>query len=381
MTEQTPVPPLVSIIIPAYNAAATLAEAIDSALAQRYPRVEVVVVDDGSTDTTPEVLRRYGDRVRWVRQDNGGLPAARNTAHRHATGDLIAWLDADDLADPDRIALQVDLLARHPELVLVCSDFSAFRETGPVTPRFAATYYGQIAEKERGIDSLYPVRGTFTPSHPEWLHHSWGSVPFVRGRVESHMVWGNFVHPPTVLFRRALLERTGGLDPSAAPEADWEFFIRVSREGEIAHIDHPLLQYRLSPGQMSGPRNIRASLLGQAYVLRKHLPPHPRLPAPIRDLWRRRHALLYAGLARAEAETNSLSALGYLSLAAAHRHPPHSLVAILALIVLPVWAARGLLAGRRAMKRWLGQSGSSAHAPMLLACWLLQQAEWLPAVL
>lgn len=380
MSEPTADLPLVSIIIPAYNAAATLAEAIDSALAQRYPRIEVLVVDDGSADRTPEVLRSYGDRIRWVRKDNGGLPAARNTGHLHTQGELIAWLDADDRAHPDRIALQVELLLRQPELVLVCSDFSAFRDTGPVAERFAALYYNQIADRANGLNEIYPTRGYYTPAHPEWLQEKWVGVPYVRGRVETEMVWGNFVHPPTVLFRRTLLEKIGELDTSAAPESDWEFFIRASRQGEIAHIDQPLLEYRLSPGQMSAARNIKASLLSHAYVLKKHVPQDPhRLPPAVRSVWRKQHGFLYARLARVEAETNSLSALGYLFLAAAHRHPPHSLAAVLVLIVLPVWAARAMLAGRRRVKRWLGQAGP-AHAPLLVLWCLLQPAEWLPAL-
>jgi glycosyltransferase involved in cell wall biosynthesis len=379
MSESTAAAPLVSVIIPAYNSAATLSASIDSALAQGYPSVEVLVVDDGSTDGTAAVLRSYGDRIRWVRQENGGLPSARNTCHRHARGEFIAWLDADDLADPDRVALQVDFLQQHPDVVLVGSDFSAFRDTGPVAPRFASVYYNQIADAEQGIDSLYEKRGSFTPAHRDWVTRDWGAIPMLRGHVWNKMVWGNFVHPPTVMFRKSLLEITGGLDPSAAPEGDWDFFIRVSKEGEIGHIDHPLLDYRLSPDQMSGPKNAKASLLGQVYILRKTHSPSASWPDKLRELWRERHALIYAGLARAEAQQNGWAALGYLSLAAAHRHPPHSVAAILVLILLPVWASRSLLAARRAVKRMANKSPVS-HAIVFMA-YAAQQLEWVPAVL
>jgi len=379
MSESTAALPLVSVMIPAYNAAKTLAASIDSALAQRYPRVEVVVVDDGSTDATPDVLRSYGDRIRWVRQENGGLPSARNLGHRTATGDFIAWLDADDLAEPDRVALQVDFLLQHPEVVLVGTDFSAFRDAGDVAPRFSAIYYNQIADAENGVDSLYDRRGSFVPARHEWLQGTWGSIPMLRGKVWSRIVWGNFVHPPTVMFRRGLLERTGGLDPSAAPEGDWDFFIRVSKEGEIAHLDHPFLRYRLHPGQMSGPTNAKASLLGQVYILRKAHSPSASWPDRLRELWRERHALLYAGLARAEAQQNSWAALGYLSLAAAHRHPPRSLIPIFILILLPVWASRGLLAARRVMRRWM--KPQAVHHTIVVAAYALQQAEWVPLLI
>ncbi len=378
MSESTAALPLVTVMIPAYNSAETLGASIDSALAQGYPNVEVLVVDDGSTDRTPEVLKSYGDRIRWVRQENGGLPNARNTCHRNARGEFIAWLDADDLADPDRVALQVDFLTQHPDVVMVGSDFSSFRATGPVAPRFAAVYYNQIAESEKGIDGLYEKRDVFTPTHRQWLKAEWGSIPMLRGNVFSKMVWGNFVHPPTVMFRKSLLERTGGLDPSAAPEGDWDFFIRVSKEGEIGHIDHPLLDYRLSPDQMSGPKNAKASLICQVYILRKTHSPSATWSEKLRELWRERHALLYAGLARAEAQQNSWAALGYLSLAAAHRHPPHSLVPIFVLILLPVWASKVLLSARRVVNRLVNKPQAS-HG-FLLAAWVMQQLEWVPLV-
>jgi glycosyltransferase involved in cell wall biosynthesis len=379
MSESPAELPLVSVVIPAYNAAATLPASIESVLAQRYPRVEVVVVDDGSTDRTPEVLRSFGDRIRWVYQENGGLPTARNTGHRTATGDLIAWLDADDLAEPDRIALQVDFLLQHPEIVLVGTDFSAFRDSGVVASRFAAIYYNQIADAENGVDTLYDRRSTFVPTRREWLQDSWDGISMLQGNVWSRIVWGNFVHPPTVMFRRSLLERIGGLDPSAAPEGDWDFFIRVSKEGELGHLETPLLRYRLSPGQMSGPTNAKASLLGQVYILRKTHSPSPSWPDRLRELWRERHALLYARLARAEAEQNSWAALGYLSLAAAHRHPPHSLIPIFILILLPVWAGRGLLALRRGMRRWIRRPENAPHTVLLFIC-ALQQLDWVPAI-
>ncbi|MEZ5326111.1 MAG: glycosyltransferase family A protein [Verrucomicrobiales bacterium] len=107
-TENTP--PLVSILIPCYNSEDYIAEAIESALAQTYPAVEVIVVDDGSNDDSTEVLASYGDRIRWKSIPNGGACAARNEALKMAKGDFIQFLDADDLLMPDKIARQLPLL-------------------------------------------------------------------------------------------------------------------------------------------------------------------------------------------------------------------------------------------------------------------------------
>jgi len=110
----TPSTPLVSVIIPAYNATAFLGETLDSVLAQTYPNLEIIVVDDGSTDDTPDLLGSYGDRIRVLRQANSGQATARNHGAREAHGELLAFLDSDDLWDPDKIARQVELLDRFP---------------------------------------------------------------------------------------------------------------------------------------------------------------------------------------------------------------------------------------------------------------------------
>lgn len=102
-----PTLPLVSVLVPAYNRADTIAETLNSLILLSYPNLEIVVVDDGSTDATAQVVARYAGRVRYVRQVNGGLASARNRAQREAHGKYLAWLDADDIAEPERIALQV----------------------------------------------------------------------------------------------------------------------------------------------------------------------------------------------------------------------------------------------------------------------------------
>lgn len=111
--------PLVSAIIPTFNRAAYVALAIDSALAQTWPNVEVVVCDDGSTDNTTEVLAQYGNRIRVVSQTNQGLSAARNTAIKASSGEFLALLDDDDEWLPERLAIQMPLMLDNPDAGLV----------------------------------------------------------------------------------------------------------------------------------------------------------------------------------------------------------------------------------------------------------------------
>ncbi len=109
----------ISVIIPVYNGEAYLAETLDSVFAQTLAPYEVIAIDDGSTDGSPEILRRYGDRITVVRQENQGVAGARNTGLAHATGEAIALLDQDDLWPPDRNRQMAEALATAPEMEVV----------------------------------------------------------------------------------------------------------------------------------------------------------------------------------------------------------------------------------------------------------------------
>ena len=115
--------PPVTCCIPSCNSAATLPVTLHSVLEQTWPRIEIIVVDDGSRDGTPEVLARCAGRVRGIRQPNGGLAAARNTGCSAATGEFIALLDADDLRTPERIGAQGTFMAARPDVVLSGTEF------------------------------------------------------------------------------------------------------------------------------------------------------------------------------------------------------------------------------------------------------------------
>ncbi len=115
--------PRFSVVIPAYNSAATLARAIDSALAQTWPAHEIVVVDDGSSDSTASVAEAYGGNVRVIHQANAGVAAARNAGARTASGDWLAFLDADDWYAPDRLRLHAEWIAEDTTLDFLTGDY------------------------------------------------------------------------------------------------------------------------------------------------------------------------------------------------------------------------------------------------------------------
>jgi glycosyltransferase involved in cell wall biosynthesis len=204
--------PLVSVIVPAYNAARYIGTALDSVMAQTYAPIEIVVVDDGSTDETAEVVRGYGDRVRYVYQENARQAAARNHGVREARGDLIAFLDADDAWLPDKLARQVELIRRRPDLGLV---YCSMRE----------------------VDALgRPIRD---------------AVANLRGDRLRELLLGaatGGICGSTPLTTRRVFDELGGFDPGLTPVEESDLFWRIATRYAIDYIDEPLVLYRRHAG-------------------------------------------------------------------------------------------------------------------------------------
>jgi hypothetical protein len=130
-----PTQPLVSIVIPAFNHARFLPESIESVLAQDYPRIQLIVIDDGSTDATADVLASYGGRLSWSRQPNAGQPAALNNGWRRAGGDLLGYLSADDVLAPEAVSAAVEAFRRCPGAVMSYGDFATIDSASRQTSR------------------------------------------------------------------------------------------------------------------------------------------------------------------------------------------------------------------------------------------------------
>lgn len=278
----------VSVVIPTFNRAALVCRAIDSALAQTHPSLEVIVVDDGSTDDTLPRLAAYGPRIRIIAQPNSGVCAARNAGIAAATGELIAFLDSDDLWRPFKIAAQAALFERHPDLVLAWTDLDVIDSTG--TPRgtnqlrrFYAQSYAYLPE-DTLFDSTEPLPGG-------------GHVRI--GDFARFVFLGNFFHLSTVMLRRAVLARVGAFDPAVGNAGeDYELFSRVVQHGRAALLDLPATICAIGePGSLSSQRAHTA--LANWQTMAKIAAMHPEglgLPADILAR-RRRNAALWAGMA------------------------------------------------------------------------------------
>lgn len=254
--------PLVSVVIASYNAERTLPAALDSVIAQSYENIEVIVVDDGSVDNTADVLAHQYPQVRCIRKSNGGLPSARNSGCLAANGRLIALMDADDICHPDRISIQVAFMLARPDVLLCSSEFSAFNADGPIGETYAKNYYSQIAETPGGITTLFGEQAVLDLRRAGIrLHSAHNQLPVYVGNCHESLAFGNFIHPPTVMFRREVLEQCGWFDETIRNMCDWDWLVRIARFGKFGYIDSPLLEYRLSESQLSGLVNsLQASL-------------------------------------------------------------------------------------------------------------------------
>ena len=206
--------PLVSTIIPTYNRAALVCDAIDSVLAQTYQNVEIIVVDDGSTDDTLEVLRRYSDRIQMISQPNAGPAAARNRGLLAAKGELIAFLDSDDLWLPDKLALQVNLLSRVGEEVPCC------------------LCNIKMLWKERELTSFEVA--WLKPPISQGVWHNPDEI------LASRFVLFN----QGVLIRRRVLREIGGFDERFRMLEDYDLALRLSLQGDWAFVREPLVIWR-----------------------------------------------------------------------------------------------------------------------------------------
>src|SRR5690606_13753394 len=233
--------PLVSIVIPAYNSAPFLAVTLDSVFAQTYPNIEVVVVDDGSKDDSARGVEPYRERLVYHRQDNQGLAGARNVGFELAKGEFIAWMDSDDLCAPERIAVQAAYLVHNPQVVAIGSDFAAMDASGrPLDESHSAAYYSEFARY--GLNELFLRREDFDGSNIS------GFPPGSRyevhvGDVWQRLIFGNFMHPPTMMMRRSAVARVGNLRQGITNAEDWEYITRLSQIGEVAFVNAPLLRY------------------------------------------------------------------------------------------------------------------------------------------
>jgi glycosyltransferase involved in cell wall biosynthesis len=229
--------PLVSVIIPTYNMARFVSEAVRSVLEQTYPKYEVIVVDDGSTDATKDELDKFGDQIRYLHQDNRGPSAARNLGIKIARGEYICFLDSDDLWLPNKLIVQHDFMERNHDIDFVFSDHEEFNAEKIVLRSFFAEKVFRVE-----ITSQIPVQEAF-----------------------RKLVIENFISTPTVMVRKVCFEKVGLFDESLSSVEDRDMWLRIAAYFRIACLPVIVCRRRIHESNIS--RDSELSMRSRTKVL------------------------------------------------------------------------------------------------------------------
>lgn len=216
--------PLVSVIVPTYNCAAYLAEALDSILTQDYAPLEIICADDGSTDDTLQVLASYGDRIRVVQQPNRGPAAARNLAVRESRGEFLAFLDADDRWLPGQPSALMAYLLRHPESKVAFGEWLVWH----------ANENGTYAAFDA---PLFPTDPEVDNAHSGWVY--------------SSLLLDSIIHIIAAVVHRSVYDSVQGFDETLRTGSDWDFWLRVSRKFPVVKLRRPVAVYRQNPASVT----------------------------------------------------------------------------------------------------------------------------------
>jgi glycosyltransferase involved in cell wall biosynthesis len=200
----------VSVIIPAYNRADLIGETIESVLNQTFDDFEIIIVDDGSTDSTEEVVRKFDGPITYLYQENRGRSCARNRGFEVSGGDYVCFLDSDDVLKPRMLERQVSLLDSNSHLGFVYSDYQFINQAGETLPR---------PEVFRGR-------------------------PLHRGEIFRFLIFFDFIPPSTVLARRDSIDKIGLFESSLEPAEDLDWLLRMTSMYETDYIPEPLCLFR-----------------------------------------------------------------------------------------------------------------------------------------
>jgi len=202
---------MITVLMPAYNAEHYIAEAIASVLQQTYANFELIIVNDGSTDGTRNVIRTFKDtRIKLIEQTNKGVAAALNTGLEQARAPYIARFDADDVCYPERLEKQLDFLQNNPEYILVGSEAEYITENGDFLFNFSCIAH----------------------THEEIIEKLYFYCPFLH---------------PTVMYKKESVRNAGGYPKHAHNFEDYLLWTNIAREGKLYNMPQPLIKYRLNP--------------------------------------------------------------------------------------------------------------------------------------
>ncbi|HEX8949428.1 MAG TPA: glycosyltransferase family 2 protein [Dissulfurispiraceae bacterium] len=265
----------VSVIIPTYNRAGYLKESLESALRQTYRNIEIIVVDDGSTDHTQELLKPYVDdgSIKYLYQKNSGSPSiARNFALRHASGEYICFLDSDDIRMEGSVARGVDILDRFEHVGMVCTDWLFFRRYFNVRKKLGSSWIKSTKYIDKLPGEYVKVRSMdFVIFEKSFMYELFST---------------NFVFTSSVLTRRDLLDQVGHFDESLKIGEDCDMWMRIGSVRNLAFVTEPQVYRRVHSGSIT--RDLGRNILYDTRVIEKFLQKKREMAPMIRRRFYRR---------------------------------------------------------------------------------------------
>ena len=261
--------PRVSVIIPTYNRADLIGETVESVLSQTFDDFEIIIVDDGSTDSTREVVRGFDGPIKYIYQENQGVSCARNRGFEASRGDYICFLDSDDVWSPRMLEREVSLLDSNSDLGFVYSDYQFVNRDGEMLPKPA-------------VFRAHPLR---------------------RGRIFRFLVYFDFIIFSTVLARRDCINKVGLFDPSFEAAQDLDWLLRMTSVYETDYVSEQLCLYRKHDGNT--PSTLTEACT--ARLIAKYLSDE-RTKRSLGDEWREIYFDLYLNVAHYHYNRRSMAA-------------------------------------------------------------------------
>lgn len=252
--------PAISVIIPTYNNAHLISQALESVFAQSFRDYEVIVVDDGSTDHTREILAPYTAGITYHRQVNQGLAVARNVGLGLARGEYVTYLDADDIWHPENLRVKHEVLTRFPELGGVFSEFLIFDASG--------------VRSSHGTRELFPFfqrtgrdfKDIFQQTHAVQVGDGRSATVYA-GHIFDNLFWGNFILPSSMVFNRSFAQAVGEFRAHMRTQQDYEYWLRFSKHHPFAYVDDVLVKYRRHSQQLTDHSKIERILLAVLEII------------------------------------------------------------------------------------------------------------------
>ncbi|MCW8934269.1 MAG: glycosyltransferase [Gammaproteobacteria bacterium] len=232
---------MISVVIPTYNCANYLLQAISSVINQSYTDFEIIVVDDGSTDNTKSIIHSISDkRLQYVIQNNQGASAARNHGLELAKGEFIAFLDADDTWFPDKLKTQIQVFDEFPDATAVFSNFHITTTDGEIlSDNGIYQDYAIFKNERKSLEDLF----------------SFHENNIYTGNIFDSLFLGNFIKTSSFMVRRSAIETTGFFDINLITQEDYDLWLRLALTGPFAYINKPLLNRSKRLGQLTGASN------------------------------------------------------------------------------------------------------------------------------